>query len=226
MEEKFQKIKEVVEKEISESSSSHDIDHVMRVYNLAMTIAKDNPKVDLEILQAATLLHDIGYKKESQDSTGQVDHAVVSAEMAKPILEKLDFSPEKIKHIQNCILSHRYRTENEPETVEAKILFDADKLESTGAIGIARAFAWIGEHGAKIYKKVDINEYINENLRGKMNGRIQDKSKQSVQIQYETKDKFLRDKLYTQKAKEIYQERISYYKSFLDRLEKEIKGEL
>lgn len=225
MEEKFQKIKEAAEKELS-SCSAHDIDHVMRVYNLATTIAKDEQNVDLEVLQAAALLHDIGGEKESQDPTGKTDHAAVGAEMAKPILENLSFSAGKIKHIQECILSHRYRTENKPQTIEAKILFDADKLETVGATGIARLFAWVGKHRAKIYKKTDIDEYIKENLGGKINGRIQDKSKHSVQIQYETKDKFLEDNLYTSKAKKICHERLAYHKAFLDRLEREIHGEL
>ena len=222
---RIKKIKEIVEKELS-ACSAHDIDHSMRVYSLAMAIANDEQNVNLEVLQAAALLHDIGGEKESKDPTGQTDHALVSVEMAKPILENLGFSPEKIKHIQECILSHRYRSENKPKTIEAKILFDADKLETVGATGIARLFAWIGKHKAKIYKKVDINEYIKENLGGKINGRIQDKSKHSVQIQYETKDKFLADKLYTKKAKEIGYERLVYHKDFLDRLEKEINGKL
>jgi uncharacterized protein len=54
--------------------------------------------------------------------------------MAKPILEKLNYTKDQIKHIQNCIISHRYRTDNKPETLEAKIVFDADKLETVGAI--------------------------------------------------------------------------------------------
>jgi|GEM_PF-5395042 len=96
MTEKFQKIKDIVEQELSqEKDSTHDIDHIMRVYNLAMTIAKTEPKVNLDILQAAVLLHDIGGAKESNDPSGQTDHAVVGALMAKPILESWVF-PLKI----------------------------------------------------------------------------------------------------------------------------------
>lgn len=227
MTEKFQKIKEVVEKELNqEKDSAHDIDHIMRVYNLALKIAESEKDVDFDILQAGVLLHDIGGAKEANDPIGQTDHAVIGAEMSKPILEDFGFSAEQIKHIQACILSHRYRTDNLPETIEAKIVHDADKLETVGAIGLARAFAWIGKHKAKIYKTVNIEEYIKENLGGKINGRIQDKSKHSVQIQFETKDKFLLDKLYTETAKRIGQERLDYYKAFLDRLEKEVNGQL
>jgi len=229
MEEKFQKIKEIVEEELNqEKDSAHDIDHIMRVYNLAMTIAKTENNVDMDILQAGVLLHDIGGAKESSDPSGQTDHAVIGAEMAKPILEKLGFSEDKIKHVQDCILTHRYRTNNRPETIEAKIVHDADKLETVGAIGIARTFSWIGKHRAKIYKKVDnIEEYAKENLtEGKINGRIMDKSKHSIHINYETKDKFLLDNLYTESSKKIGEERMAYFKGFLDRLDQEVSGEL
>jgi uncharacterized protein len=227
MAEKFQKIKEIVEKELNqEKDSAHDIDHIMRVYALAMTIAKSEKDVDLDVLQAGVLLHDIGGAKEAHDSTGQTDHAVIGAEMAKPILEDLGFSADKIKHIQDCILSHRYRNDYKAETIEAKIVHDADKLETVGAVGLARAFAWVGKHKAKIYKKMDIDEYIKENQGGKLNGRIQDKSKHSAHINYEVKDKFLLEKLYTETARAIGRERLSYYKEFLDRLEKEVNGQL
>lgn len=227
MEEKFQKIKEIAEKELT-NCSAHDIDHVLRVYNLALTIAENETDVDLEVLQAAVLLHDIGGAKEANDPTGNTDHAIVSMEMAKPILEKLGFLPEKISHIQDCILSHRYRTDNKPKTIEAKILFDADKLDGAGAVGLARGFAWVGKHKAKIYKTVaNLEEYAQDNLvGGKFNGRIKDKSKHSAQIQWELKEKHLLEKLYTATAKKIGAGRIAYAEQYLDRLEKEIKGEL
>ncbi len=223
MEEKFQKIKEAVEKELS--CSAHRMDHIIRVYNLALHLA-ENEDVDLDVIRAVALLHDVARVKEDDDSTGNTDHAILSSEMAAPILKELEFSEEKIKHIQDCIISHRYRTKNEPKTKEAKIIFDADKLDVVGAIGIARSFVWVGRNNAKIYADVNIDEYIKDNLGGKINGRIQDKTKHSPQIEFETKLKFLADKLYTNKAKEVGRERLAFYKSFLDRLEKEINGKL
>ena len=223
MEQKFQKIKEIVEKELS--CSAHSINHVMRVYNLALHLA-ENEDVDFDVLKASALLHDIARVKEDNDPTGKTDHAILSSEMAVPILKKLSFSEEKIKHIQDCIISHRYRTGNEAKTKEAQILFDADKLDTLGAIGIARSFVWVGRNNAKIYTDINIEEYINENLGGKINGRIQDKTKHSPQIEFETKLKFLITKLHTEKAKEVCKERIEFYKSFLDRLKREINGEL
>lgn len=82
MEEKYQKIREIVEKELKEASPAHDINHVMRVYNLCLHLAKYEPDIDLDVLKKAALLHGIARVKESQD----VDHAVLGAEMSEKIL--------------------------------------------------------------------------------------------------------------------------------------------
>lgn len=226
MEDNFEKIKKIVENELKECSG-HNFDHVLRVYNMAIRLAEDK-KIDLEVIKLSALLHDIGGKKETDDPTGKTDHAVEGAKMAKPILEKLGFTKDKIKHICDCIVSHRYKTDNEPKTLEAKILFDADKLDAMGAIGLARGFAWIGKNRGHIYKKAEnIEDYIKENLEGeKINGRIKDKTKHSAQIEFEIKHKFLVEKLYTKKAKEIGKERVEYSKKYLDRMEKEIEGKI
>ncbi len=134
--------------------------------------------------------------------------------MAVPILKELNFSDEQIKHIQDCIISHRYRTGNKPKTKEAQILFDADKLDTLGAIGIARSFVWVGRNNAKIYADTNIEKYIDENLGGKINGRIQDKTKHSQQIEFETKLKFLITKLHTEKAKKYAKKELNFIKVF------------
>lgn len=223
MDPKLQKLKDIVEKELS-SCPAHDINHVMRVYNLALSIA-EKEDADMDVVKAGALLHDVGGAKEERDNTGQTDHAVAGAKMAYPILKDLGYPEDKIKHIQDCIQTHRFRSDSRPQTIEAQIIFDADKLETVGAIGVARAFAWVGKNNAQIYKKVDIDEYIKENLGGKVNGRIQNKSKHSVQINYETKEKFIVDAIYTKKGKDIAKERLAFFKMFLDRLEREIDGQ-
>ncbi len=222
MEDKFKKIKSEVEKELV--CSAHNMDHVMRVYNLCIVLA-ENEDVDIEVIKAAALLHDIGRAQEDADHSGNTDHAILSSEMALPILKNLEFPEDKINLICECIIQHRYRSGNQPDTLEAKILFDADKLDTLGAIGIARSFGWVGRNNAKIYLKVPLDDYINENLGGKINGRIQDKTKHSPQIEFETKLKFIGERLYTDKAKTMCDERLQFYEDFLKRLEREIKGE-
>ena len=91
MENRLQRIKEIVEKEMQDVGPSHDFSHVMRVYNLCLLIAKYEENADLEVLKLAALLHDIARSKEDLDDTGKIDHAVLSAEMAEKILKDLDY---------------------------------------------------------------------------------------------------------------------------------------
>ena len=174
MRQRIKEIKRIVEKELS--CSAHNMDHVNRVYNICLHLMEDEKDIDKEVIQVAALLHDIARIREDRDNRGNTDHAVLGAEMAEPILKRLSFSEDKIKHIQDCIITHRYRTNNRPKTKEAMILFDADKLDCLGAIGIARSYMWTGKNDAKLYTDVDIDKYIKENLGGDKKGRIQDKT--------------------------------------------------
>ncbi len=225
MEEKYQKIKEIVEKELS--CSAHDMEHTIRVYNLCLHLAKDKPNIDLDVLKTAALLHDIARVKEDQDKTGKTDHAILSAEMAEKILKDFDYSEEKIEKIKNCIISHRTRSAEAPESKEAEILSDADKLDIMGAVGLSRMFAYVGRYGQKIYRDVNLDKYIKENfVGGKINGRIRDVSEHAPNLEFETKVKHLLNKFYTQKAKELAKQRINFMQQFFERLKKEINGEL
>ena len=223
----LKQIKEIVEKEMKGISPSHDFSHVMRVYNLCFSIAKDEKNVNLEILKISALLHDIARRKEDLDKTGKIDHAKLSAQMAEKILKDLGYSKEKIKKIKHCIQTHRFKGRLKPKTIEAKILFDADKLDVSGAIGITRSACWIGENKAKIYSNISLSKYIKENiLGGKLGGRIIDSSKHALNIEYKIKLKNIQKRLFTKKAKEIAKERTEFMKKFFKRLEEEIKGKL
>jgi uncharacterized protein len=226
MDNKINKVWIFTEKKMAENKdSAHNFEHVARVYNTALRLAK-NEKVNLDVIKVAALLHDIGGALEQADHTGKTDHAIESARLAMPFLKDLGFPGDTIEHILACITTHRYRTTNRPSTLEAKIVFDADKLEALGAIGLARGFTWVGRNNAHIYRKVDILEYAAENLGGKLNGRIQDKSKHSPQLNWETKDKYIIDTLYTDTAKKIAVQRTRFNELFNSRLEKEIEGKL
>lgn len=221
-----EKIKKFAEECLSEErDSAHNIDHVMRVYTVANKLMEWE-NVDKEVVEVAILLHDIWQKKENADPSWKTDHAIEWAKMAEQFLRELNYPEDKITHIKDCIISHRYRTNEVPKTLEAKIVFDADKLESVWAIGIARAFAWIGKHNSPIYKKVEsLDEYTKENLWWSAKWIIKDKSKHSVQINRDLKEKYILDYLYTDKAKEIAKKRKKFYEDFLAQLEKEIDGE-
>ncbi len=251
----FQKITRIVEKELS--SSAHSMEHVFRVHDLCMHLAaaemaaraekdsrqngaahdsdageskrtnsdKREKDVDLDVLEAAVLLHDIARAKEDSDNSGNIDHAILGSVMAERILRENEYPEEKIKKVVQCIARHRFRSGNEPNTIEAKILFDADKLDILGAIGIARLFMVAGEYSEKTYADIPLKVYVKENLvGGKPNGRIKDTSKHSPNLEFSTKLVYIPEKLYTSKAKEIASERLEYMKTFFLKLKEEIDG--
>ncbi|AQR97999.1 HD domain-containing protein [Clostridium saccharoperbutylacetonicum] len=220
VEERHKKIIEIVEQKLT--CSAHNLDHVFRVYNLCLLLAKYEKDVDLEILIPSALLHDIARVEESQDKTGKIDHAVLGSIMAEEILKKLEYEEEKIEKIKHCIVAHRFRTGNEPNSIEAKILFDADKLDVIGASGIARTFMLAGQFGQRLIDNDSLNEYMNSNT--VENGRLKDVSKHTPFIEYEVKFKKIPNKLYTEKAKEIGKERLKFMDEYFNRLKSEIEG--
>lgn len=133
--------------------SAHDVAHIYRVLNHALNLAK-NYNVNMDILVAACLLHDIG--RPAQFADPSLCHAKVGSEMAYQFLKELGWSEEDCTHIKRCILTHRFTISAQPETIEAKILFDADKLDVIGAMGIARTLQYEGK------MNVSLNEFFNE----------------------------------------------------------------
>lgn len=128
---------------------SHDWEHTQRVRRLSDRICRAEGG-DMAVVAMAACLHDIGRCKEHR-AGGGVCHATVGAEMAAPLVAELPFSASRRENILHCIRTHRYRGTNVPETLEARVLFDADKLDAIGAIGVARAYLFAGEVGAKLH---------------------------------------------------------------------------
>lgn len=217
---KYEKIVEIVQDKLT--CSAHNLDHVFRVYNLCLLIAKHEENVDLEVLIPSALLHDIARVEESRDKTGEIDHAILGSEIAEDILRKLEYEEDKIEKIKHCIISHRFRTGNEPNTIEAKILFDADKLDALGASGIARTFMLSGQFGQRLTMNGALDDYLEYNT--VENGRLKDVSKHTPFIEYEIKFKKIPDKLYTKQAKEIGEERLKFMEEYFNRLKLEIDG--
>jgi len=220
MKTRIDKIKEIMEKELS--CSAHNLDHVMRVHNMCIFLSKYEENVDLDILIPAALLHDIARVIESQNKTGEIDHAILGGSMAEDILRNLNYEEEEIKKIKHCIVAHRFRSGNPPETIEAKILFDADKLDVIGSIGLARTFMIAGQFGQSISRNELTKDYMSNNT--SENGRLKDVSKHSPFIEYEFKFKKIPEKLFTLKAKEIGRSRLRFMDEFFRRLDLEIEG--
>lgn len=131
------------------NDSSHDSEHVMRVLYTAMRLAETERGVDCGILITACLLHDIG--REAQFKDPKVCHAAEGGKMAERFLIGIGWSGQRAKHVRDCIRTHRWRSGDPSVSIEAKILFDADKLEAAGAMGIARTLMYQGQVGRQLY---------------------------------------------------------------------------
>ncbi len=189
----------------------HGPDHTERVYNLCLHIGR-LMGARLDILAAAALLHDIGRRHETL-SQGRICHAQKSAELARAILAGLGFSAEMEGAILHCIEAHRYRNDKTPESLEAKILFDADKLDSIGAIGIGRAFLFAGQVGARLHNQdVDVDSTSSYT------------SEDTAYREFLVKLCKVKGKMLTPEGKRLAAERHEFMELFFKRLEKEIHG--
>jgi uncharacterized protein len=134
--------------DIIDNDPAHDFEHVMRVYNNAKKIVKKE-KANQKLVLSAVLLHDIvSYPKSSKRSKFS---SVDSAKKSKIILKKYGFSKEEIIIISDAIKEHSFSQNMVPQTLEGKILQDADRLDALGAIGIARVFATSGSLNRPFY---------------------------------------------------------------------------
>ena len=129
--------------------SAHDKEHIYRVLYNALDIAQTEERVDYDILISACLLHDVGRKEQFENPS--VCHAMAGAEKAYVFLKGHGFPEEYAAAVRDCIRSHRFRKSDPPQSSEAKILFDADKIDVSGAIGIARTLVYKGKVAEPLY---------------------------------------------------------------------------
>lgn len=190
---------------------SHDWDHTERVLELCLRIGRKE-KADLKILRLAAVLHDIGREEEDR-SNGRVCHGARGAARAAEILKRHDVDRDTIARVVHCIAAHRYRGGNRPESLEAKVLFDADKLDSIGAVGIGRAFLFAGEVGARLHDPaVDV-------------GRTKPYTRDDTAYrEFLVKLSRVKDRMFTREGKRIARERHRFMVEFFGRLNKETRG--
>ena len=132
---------------------AHDENHVLRVLSNALLIAKEEPSADTDILLAACLLHDVARKEEME--TPGIRHAAAGAVKARAFLVDNGFPAEFCDRVAACIAAHSFGNGPQPERIEEKILFDADKLDAAGALGTARMLLYHGMVGDPIYEVRD-----------------------------------------------------------------------
>lgn len=198
----------------TDGDSAHDFDHVLRVLALAERIARAE-NADVEIVRAAALLHDV--TRAEEDAGHDADHAASGAVQAREILRARGVAPARIEAVAHAIAAHRFRGTLAPQTLEAKILFDADKLDSIGAIGIARAYAVAGALNQRLWSAVAPDTPAT---------REQHNAHHTPYAEFVVKLSKVRERLFTVTARKIAEERHAFMVEFFARLEREVRGEL
>ncbi len=200
-----------------EDDPVHGFDHILRVYRMAERLALEEG-ADLEIVHAAALLHDAEGSQTKGGEAGRQDHHHVSSQFAQQVLMEEGWPAEKIAAVQHCIRAHRFRDNTEePQTLEAKILFDADKLDVIGAVGVARTIAFDVVVNQPIYSQPsDLFLETGEKEPGEPH---------SSYHEYLFKLSKIKDRLYTKTARELARERHRFMEEYFERLGAEERGE-
>jgi uncharacterized protein len=214
MQETIASIRDFARNNFAGARSSHDLEHTERVYRLCMHIGRIEG-ADLEVLAIAAYLHDIGRAMQDR-AKGTICHAEQGAGIAGELLEKYPAIPqEKKRNIIHCIISHRYRNSHHPETLEAKVLFDADKLDAIGAVGVARAYLFAGEVGAVLHNP-DMDPLLAKPYSRDDTG----------YREYRVKLSKIRDRMLTPEGARMARERHAFMEEFFSRFLSEIEGSL
>ena len=192
------------------ADAAHDFDHVLRVLALAERIAEAEG-ADVEIVRTAALLHDVA--RAGTAGTGQC-HAQAGAERAREILRGHPLG--RVEAVAQAIAAHRFRGSQPPETLEARVLFDADKLDAIGAVGIARAYTVGGRRNSCLWADVSL-DYTEGDLPGERD--------HTAVHEFVFKLSKLRDKIHTETGKAIAEERHAYMVAFFQQLDHEVRGE-
>ena len=200
-----ERIREEAERFFKDTSGSHDWSHTERVVTLACHIARKEGG-DPEIVELAALMHDVGRRDEDAQSGG-LCHAELGAEMARKILIEHSYDKEKTESVVSCIKTHRFRTGERPAALEGKIVYDADKLDCIGAVGIGRAFLFAGEVGATLHNShIDISKtkpYSRED---------------TAYREFMVKLRHVKDKMLTDEGKKLAEERHAFMKEYFKRM--------
>jgi uncharacterized protein len=194
-----------------QNDASHDLGHFRRVYHVAKAIAcYEAQPSDLFIILAAAYFHDIvSLPKSHPDNKMSSRYAAVKA---KEILNQMNFPDEKIAPVCHAIAAHSFSAKIPPETLEAKIIQDADRMEALGALGAIRTFYVTGRMGRKLFDSEDLRAERRP-LDDKMFGLDH----------FFVKLFKLPRLLQTQGGKSLADERVRFLKYFVDELEIDVR---
>lgn len=200
-----------------ENDAVHGFEHVLRVYRMAQRLARA-AGADEEITLAAALLHDAAPPENSAGEAQRQAHQHTSADLAGQLLRAEGWPEERIAAVQHCIRAHRFRDPSEPpRTLEAQVLFDADKLDAIGAIGVARAVAYAAQAGQPAFAKPSA-QFV-------QTGQLEPGEAHTAYHEFLFKLSKLEARLYTHAARQIAAERHQVMEAFFARLAAETQGE-
>jgi uncharacterized protein len=192
----------------------HGFDHVERVVRMAERLARE-VGADQEIVRAAALVHDAaGAHPEAGEA--RHDHEQDSAAVARRVLTDEGWPEERIRAVEHCIRAHRFRGKERPQTLEAQVLFDADKLDVMGAFGAARTIGYALQAGTPIYATPS-RAFLDR-------GERESGEPHSAYHEYLFKLRRVRDRLYTEPARQIGERRHHVLCAFFDQLAAEAEG--
>ncbi|MBU0926363.1 MAG: HD domain-containing protein [Spirochaetes bacterium] len=200
----------------ADTAPCHDFSHVERVLATAERLALEEG-ADPFVVSLAALLHDIGRGLEPRLGPLPDRHEELSVEIAGPFLEARGLPRSVIDAVLDAILNHRHRRGRTPSSIEAKCLYDADKLDSLGAVGVARAYLWLGEHGRSVH-------YTAESWAG-VDPANNATENDSIQREWQIKLSGLKDALYTESGRALAAGRHERMRLFLADMELEVRGE-
>ena len=193
----------------------HGFGHVLRVLRLATFIAAETG-ADTDIVRAAALLHDARGATDSRESNPRVKHHLASAAFARHVLTSKGWPEEKIAAVEEAIRAHRFRSEGAPRSLEAQVLFDADKLDAIGAVGVARAIAYAVEHHSPVYAPPS-PQFLTE-------GQLLEGEPHSAYHEYVFKLRHLQARMHTSPGRTLAARRAAVMQAYFAALADEMEG--
>ena len=197
-----------------ESDPVHGLSHILRVLNLVERMGEELG-ADLEVLRAAALLHDASGAHPGEGADRQ-SHEQMSALFAGEVLKKEGWEQIRVDAVQHCIRAHRFRGDESPETLEAKILFDADKLDVMGAFGAARTLGYALQAGQPFL--AEPSEHFLHT------GETEEGEAHSAYHEYLFKLCKVKDRLHTGPAQQMAEARHAVLTVFFDQIAIEARG--
>ena len=190
----------------------HGFDHVLRVMRSAEEIGEELG-ADLEVLRAAALLHDAAGADPREN---RAQHESASADFSREVLTNEGWSPDRIEAVVECVLSHRYRGKQRPASLEAQILFDADKLDVVGAFGVARTIGYAIQASQPIFAEPSEKFLVS--------GETEPGEPHSAYHEYLFKLRNVKDRLHTDPGRRLADGREKVLVSFFKQLAVEATG--